>query len=137
MSKQNWAMVVLFSAGFVVLMAACGGAGGSTEPITLVKTDAGEVSFEETVHPILLDHCGKRCHNDEAEGGFQVLSYETLIKGGNRGDTIVAGDPAASQIIGSVTKTKPPHMPPRIFPALTEDRIEALRSWIAEGAEQN
>lgn len=137
MTRLKWATTFFFALGFVVALAACGGAGGSTEPITMVKTDAGEVSFEGTIHPILLDHCGKRCHNEENEGGFQVLTYESVMKGGNRGDTIVPGDPDASQLIGSVTKTKPPHMPPRIFPALTEDRIEALRTWIAEGAKQN
>jgi hypothetical protein len=135
-SKLQWSLLALLALVFIVGMAACGG-GGSVEPITVVKTESGQVSFEGTVHPILLDHCGKRCHNEEAEGGFQVTSYETVIKGGNRGNTIVPGDPDGSQIIGSVTKTKPPHMPPRVFPALTEDRIQALRNWIAEGAENN
>lgn len=137
MSKRMWAMTILLALGAAALFAACGGAGGSTDPITVVKTDAGEVSFAGTVHPILLDHCGKRCHNEDAEGGFQVLTYETVMKGGNRGSTVVPGNPDGSQIIGSVTKTKPPYMPPRVFPALTEDRIEALRAWITEGAKDN
>jgi hypothetical protein len=136
-SKLQWLVAALVALAFVVALAACGGAGGSTEPISVVKTDSGQVSFEGTIHPILLDHCGKRCHNEEAEGGFQVTTYESVLAGGKRGNTIVAGDPDGSQLIGSVTKTKAPHMPPRIFPALTEDRIEALRSWIAEGAENN
>jgi hypothetical protein len=123
--------------GLVALLGACGAAGGSTEPITVVKTDSGEVSFKDTVHPVLLDHCAKRCHNEDADGGFSVLTYDSLMKGGGRGNTVVPGEPDSSQIIWSVTKTKAPHMPPRVFPALTEDRIEALRSWIAEGAKDN
>jgi hypothetical protein len=120
-----------------LLIVGCGAAGGSTDPITVVKTDKGEISFKDTVHPILLDHCAKRCHNEDNESNFQVLTYELLMKGGNRRYTVVAGKPDESQLIGSVTKTKPPHMPPRVFPALTEDRIEALRVWIEEGAQDN
>jgi hypothetical protein len=134
-TMRRWLVGGASALGLAVALGACGG--GSTDPITVAKTEAGQISFKETIHPILLDHCGQRCHNEEAKGGFQVLTYETLIKGGNRGNTIVPGDPDASQIIGSVTKTKPPHMPPRVFPALTEDRIDALRTWIAEGAQDN
>ncbi|MDD5309615.1 MAG: hypothetical protein PHU25_20040 [Deltaproteobacteria bacterium] len=117
-----------------LLVAACGG--GSTEPITVVKDSAGAVSFTGTVLPILRDHC-KRCHDEDRKGGLYLMSYDGVRKGGKRGPAVIAGDPEGSQIVGSVEKRKEPHMPPRVFSALTEDRIAAIRQWIAEGAKNN
>lgn len=118
------------------LAAGCGAGGGSTDPITVVKTDEGEVSFAGTIHPMLIDHCN-RCHGKESEGELSILSYASVMKGGKSGPIVVPGDPEGSRIITSVEKTRPPHMPPRVFPALTEDRIQALRQWISEGAKDN
>jgi hypothetical protein len=117
-----------------LLAAACGG--GSTEPITVVKDSAGAVSFTGTVLPILQDHC-KRCHDEDRKGGLYLMSYDGVMKGGHRGPAVVAGAPDDSQIVGSVEMKKEPYMPPRVFPALTEDRIAAIRQWIAEGAKNN
>ncbi|MFO8071732.1 MAG: c-type cytochrome domain-containing protein [Polyangia bacterium] len=122
------------AAALLLVVAACGG--GSTEPISVVETDQGEVSFKGTVHPILMDHC-VRCHGEDADGELSILSYESLMEGGKSGDTIVPGDPDASRLVTSVEKARPPHMPPRIFPALTEDRIAAIRDWIEAGAEDD
>jgi hypothetical protein len=120
----------------VLALTGCGAGGGSTDPLTVVKTDEGAVSFAGTIQPMLIDHCN-RCHGKESEGELSILSYASVMQGGKSGPIVVAGDPDGSRIISSVEKTKPPHMPPRIFPALTEDRIQALRQWIAEGAEDN
>ncbi|MDJ0763041.1 MAG: hypothetical protein QNJ97_08650 [Myxococcota bacterium] len=114
----------------------CGAAGGSTEPITVEKTSEGEVSFSKTIAPILKDHC-IRCHGDDPKGELSILSYEAVMKGGKSGNFVVPGDPDNSRLITSVEKTKEPFMPPRIFPALTPDRIQAIRRWIAEGAKNN
>jgi hypothetical protein len=65
------------------------------------------------------------------------MDYTGVLQGGKGGPVVLAGNPDESRIITSVEKTRPPFMPPKIFPALTEDRITALRNWIAEGAEDN
>jgi mono/diheme cytochrome c family protein len=129
---QTGAVLVALTA----LVVGCAGAGGSTDPIAVVKTDAGKVSFKDTVHPILLDHC-IRCHGEHADGELSILTYEGVIKGGKTPGFIKPGDPAGSKIITSVEKTVEPFMPPKIFPALTEDRISAVKQWIEEGAENN
>jgi uncharacterized membrane protein len=122
---------------FVGLVFGCAGGGGSTDPISVVRASDGYVSFKDTVNPILQDHC-VRCHSAEKnKGGFSIATYETIMKGSNMGPLVVPGNPDDSQLIGSVTKTKTPHMPPKVFPALTEDRIQALREWIAQGAPNN
>jgi uncharacterized membrane protein len=135
--KKNHRGLVLAACGAALIFAvfaACGG--GSTKPITVVKTSEGKISFSGTVQPILQEHC-KRCHDADKKGGLYLMTYDGVIKGGNRGPAVVAGNPDQSQIVGSIEKTKEPHMPPRIFSPLTEDRIQAIRQWISEGANNN
>lgn len=136
MKKKDVAVIaLLLSIGLAPLAPACGG-GGSTEPISVARTAEGKVSFQETLHPILTDHC-IRCHGESASGELSILSYEAVMRGGKSGDFVIPGNPDESRLITSVEKTREPFMPPRIFPALTEDRIQALRQWISEGAEDN
>jgi len=134
MKKSLLTLTVL--AALATLVIACAAGGGSTDPIEVVKTDQGKVSFEKTVHPILLDHC-IRCHGEDADGDLSILTYEGVIKGGKTPGFVKPGDAAGSKIITSVEKTVVPYMPPKIFPALTEDRIQAIKQWIDEGAENN
>ena len=135
MGTKSWVIILVAAVGIAAVAVACGG-GGSTAPITTVKTDAGKVSFAGTVLPILVDHC-KRCHDVGGKSTLYLMTYEGVMKGGDMGAAVVPGDPDASQIIGSVEKKKTPYMPPKVFPALTPDRIAAIRSWISEGAENN
>ena len=133
-----WKKIVLISGALILSLAVmqCGAAGGSTDPIEVMKTDTGEVSFAKTVLPILNDHC-IRCHGEDKKGGLYAMSYEGVMAGGKSGGFVVAGDPDTSRIITSVEKTKEPFMPPRVFPALSLDRIQAIRLWISEGAKNN
>lgn len=133
MPKKQWFITLIFAV--TALLIACGG-GGSTAPITVKKTSEGKVSFAGTVLPILKDHC-IRCHGVDRDGGLSILDYDGVMKGGKSGDFIIPGDPDNSRLVTSVEKTKTPFMPPKIFPALTEDRIQAIRQWISEGAENN
>lgn len=136
MVTKRFGFILVAALGIGAMVVACGG-GGSTAPITTVKTSDGKVSFKGTVQPILQDHC-RRCHDaDKKKGNLYLLTYDGVLKGGNRGPTVIAGNPDGSQLIGSVEKTKEPYMPPKVFPALTPDRVQALRTWISEGAENN
>ncbi|MCP4678573.1 MAG: hypothetical protein GY854_24290 [Deltaproteobacteria bacterium] len=136
MKRATMVALVLLSISLSFMLVNCGAAGGSTDPIKVVKSSAGEVSFSQTVAPILKDHC-IRCHGEDREGDLYILSYEGVIKGGKSGSFVVPGDPDGSRLVTSVEKTKVPFMPPRVFPALTQDRIQAIRLWITEGAKNN
>ena len=126
--------ITLVALAFAVVN--CAGGGGSVEPITVHKTEAGEISFSQTVAPILVDHC-ERCHGEDKKGELYILTYDGVMKGGKSGGFVVPGDAEGSRLITSVKKTTEPFMPPRVFPALTEDRIEAISTWINEGAKDN
>ena len=136
-SSSRVVLSVLWVGSVLFLFFSCAGAGGSTAPITVVKAGDGKVSYSGTIQPILVDHC-KRCHDqDKKKGDLYLMTYDGLMAGGSQGKAVVPGDPDASLIVGAVEKKKFPNMPPKVFPALTPDRVQALRQWIAEGATDN
>ncbi len=123
-------LIILFA------LTRCGAAGGSTDPILVKKDAKGAVSFSKTILPILKDHC-IRCHGEDRDGDLYILSYQGVMKGGKSGSFVIPGNPKRSRIVTSIEKTKVPYMPPRIFPELTDDRIQAIKQWITQGAEDN
>ena len=89
---RTWTAMVLMALVAVGLIFGCAAGGGSTDPIEVVKTDSGKVSFSKTVHPILMDHC-IRCHGEDADGQLSILSYEGVMKGGKSGSFVGGGQP--------------------------------------------
>jgi mono/diheme cytochrome c family protein len=97
---------------------------------------AGVEFFEKHVRPVLVENCYK-CHSAEAEkvkGGLLLDTREGLLKGGDSGPVIVAGDPDKSLLIKSVRYTDDNlQMPPK-GKKLPENQIEDLIAWVKMGA---
>src|SRR5712692_7489625 len=104
------------------------------------------VSFRRDVEPILQMHCTS-CHHagsqwwppagpHDVAGGLSMVSYETLMKGGEHGPVIVPGRPAQSLLIAKVSETDDLRMP-LFSPALSAAQINTIRSWIAQGAKKD
>jgi len=100
-----------------------------------------EVSFKEDVFPILQFHCSS-CHRPDGEGyqksGFDVSSYDTVMKGTKFGPMIVPGDPGASNLMrlldwGVGTEIRMPHGQKQ----LTICDRDLIRTWIFKGAKDN
>lgn len=88
--------------------------------------------FEKQVRPLLLDHCVK-CHGPERQqGGLNLATRESLVKGGDSGTPIVLGNREESLLVEAVGYQSEPKMPPA--GKLPADKIEALRRWIQTGA---
>lgn len=85
---------------------------------------AGPMTWETGIGDIFQQRCGS-CHG--AMGGLSVRSYEDLMKGGNSGPVIIAGDAANSLAITKVAEGKHPGV---FQPAELEKIIE----WINAGA---
>ena len=97
--------------------------------------DKKPVSFEKDVMPILKASCVS-CHKpDKKKGKLDMSTYAALLKGGDQGSPIVAGDPKKSILI-QVVSGKEPEMPEKGDP-LTPAQIDILSRWIMEGAKQN
>lgn len=90
--------------------------------------------YEEDVVPILQKYCAG-CHNaNEREGDFSIETYDALLKGGEHGAAVLAGDPATSRLLRMVTGMAEPKMPPEDQPQPTTDEVAVLKGWVEAGA---
>jgi len=89
------------------------------------------VHFETDVRPILKAHCW-RCHGEEEErqGGLDARTARWLLKGGESGAAVVAGDHAKSVLYERVAAGE---MPPDAK-KLTEAQVATIARWIDAGA---
>jgi hypothetical protein len=91
--------------------------------------------FEKKVRPILTQYC-YRCHSRQAKklrGGLRLDSRAAILKGGDSGPAIVAGQPDKSKLIEAVGyKNVELQMPPR--DKLPESAIADLTAWVQMGA---
>jgi len=88
--------------------------------------------FSRDVMPIFESNC-LRCHNSaEEKGGLLLESYEDLMRGGDDGVPVVAGNADDSPMIRQVEARAKPKMPPKAD--LRPEDIATLRAWIAAGA---
>jgi uncharacterized membrane protein len=88
------------------------------------------------VAPILSRSC-MPCHKaDKHKAGLRVDSYALLMKGGDNGPAVVAGDPAKSDLLRRVKlpSTDDDYMPSDNLRALTPEETAILERWIAAGA---
>ncbi|MEZ0266101.1 MAG: PSD1 and planctomycete cytochrome C domain-containing protein [Phycisphaerae bacterium] len=82
---------------------------------------------------VLEAHC-VACHNPaKAKGGFDLSTRETLIKGGESGRAIVAGNPDTSLLIKSVRHQTDSPMPHKAD-KLADGQIAVLMEWVKAGA---
>src|SRR5262245_1805042 len=94
---------------------------------------ADNVDFLRDVKPILAQRCF-RCHSSlEEESNLRLDSVPAILKGGDGGQVVVAGDSSASRLITAVERRGDLKMPPEGEP-LTEKQIAILRAWIDAGA---
>ncbi|MBI5774992.1 MAG: DUF1553 domain-containing protein [Verrucomicrobia bacterium] len=94
--------------------------------------------FEKRIRPVLVESCYK-CHSAEAKkskGGLRLDSREALLKGGDTGPGVVAGDLEKSLLIKAVRFTDSElKMPPeKEGGKLSPEKIADLEAWVKMGA---
>ncbi len=77
------------------------------------------------VGPMLNEKCSA-CHGADGVGGYEVLSKESSIRGGNAGPGFVAGNPAGSSVFAVQAEGDHPGQ-------LTKDEIKYLTDWVNAG----
>lgn len=116
-----------------------GGAGrlavASVLGLGVVGAAQAEVSFKDTILPILKERCFS-CHAGEKDkGDLKLDSVESINKGGEHGIILVPGKPEESSFYKLVVL---PADDPDIMPAkgdpLTKEQAQAIHDWIKEGA---
>jgi cytochrome c len=99
------------------------------------------VSYSADVQPVLKKYC-LECHTPGGAGynasGFDMSSYETLMKGGKYGAFVLPGDPLTSTLNMLVEgRADPSIRMPHGREKLGEREIEVLKVWVQEGAKNN
>ena len=89
--------------------------------------------FEKKIRPLLADNCFK-CHgNGKKKGNLQLDSRAGLLRGGDSGPAIVAGQPEQSLLIKAIRyQDDNLRMPPRS--KLADQHIADFAAWIKMGA---
>jgi WD40 repeat protein len=92
------------------------------------------VLYDKDIEPILVNKCAF-CHSGNVkESKLDLSSYESLVKGGKRGKSIVPGNSAASLLVKLSAKANRPFMPPRSEEALSPEELALIKLWIDQGA---
>jgi len=93
------------------------------------------VAFTQDILPIFQKSC-VGCHGPEkAKGKIRLDSLESVIKGGEHGKIIQAGNSARSKLVLAVAGETDEPMPPKgKGDPLTPEQIGLIRAWIDQGA---
>lgn len=83
------------------------------------------------VAPILQKNCAG-CHGAQPKEGYDVRTYEAVMKGGAKGPLVKAGDPTGSLLVQVLKAQGKPQMPPS--GPLPADEIATIEAWIQAGA---
>lgn len=105
-------------------------------PIALVEVQRTDFVFDKDVFPILESKC-TTCHDAEgglAEGDLDLLTVESILKGGKSGPAIVASKGDESSIVRLAGHRAKPYMPPDDNEPLTSEELSVIQAWIDQGA---
>ena len=97
------------------------------------------VSYQNDVVPILDKHC-KSCHVPGEAGyvvsGFELGSYESLMKGTQFGPVVLPGDPLTSVLVMLIEGRVDPSlkMPHGDATTPSQQEILTIRRWVEQGA---
>lgn len=89
------------------------------------------------VEAVFAANCVK-CHGGAApKGGIDLSTYASVMKGGEGGPVVVAGDPANSKIVMALNGAPGVKKMPMMAEPLPADQIAIVSDWIKDGAKEN
>jgi mono/diheme cytochrome c family protein len=100
------------------------------------------ISFSQNVKPIIDQNCVE-CHQPGGKGleasGFNMETYEGLMKGTRFGPMIIGGDSEGSNMIVLMEGRADPSisMPHGSMEPMKQAEIDTIRLWIDQGAQNN
>ncbi|MFD2200071.1 DUF2231 domain-containing protein [Shivajiella indica] len=100
----------------------------------LASVEEAEV-FTDVIQPIFKNKC-QSCHRPgKAKGELSLVSYKTLLRGGENGPVIIPSDVENSELIRRVTLPAghEDFMPAEGKKPLTEEEIQVIIWWIERG----
>ena len=102
-------------------------------PKVMLATGDESVSFGLHIAPVLVSQC-MGCHgNEQPDGDFSLSTFQRLLRGGDSGPGIAPGKPAESLLVKKIKGMAGERMP-LDRPALSDEIIAQIETWIREGA---
>ncbi len=95
------------------------------EPTPSPAPVVGAPTYAANIRPLFEASCSE-CHGEDAAADLNLLTYETLMKGGKKGAVITPGDSAGSRLVEVQSK--------KHFARLTADELTLVKEWIDAGA---
>ncbi len=109
---------------------------GNKAPENEVRAPTGKetVKFASDIAPILLENCnGCHINGRRPSGGLNMNNFRAMMNGGDSGKLVVVGKPDESLLIKKLKGLEGDRMP-RGRPALSDEKIALISTWIKEGA---
>lgn len=102
---------------------------------------AAQISYSQDISPILRGWCVS-CHQPGGQGyqasGFNVTTYEDLMKGTKFGPMVIPGQPDASSLVALIEgRTSPQISMPHGQKPLPSCLRDEIWSWVFQGAKNN
>lgn len=97
-----------------------------------------KLTYVKDVAPLIKSYC-LPCHLAENENpsGLALDNYETLMTGGNHGNTVVAGKPKESNFYLKLLPSPPfGKQMARNKRKLTEEEVQIIFDWIQQAAKK-
>ena len=111
-------------------------------PLTMAACGDPSVSYSQDVKPIIDKNCIE-CHQAGGQGelasGFNMTSYDSLMKGARFGPMVIAGDVEGSNMLVLMEGRADPSisMPHGQQKSVPAEDIQTIRLWIKQGAKNN
>lgn len=122
------------SLAFFVLIAFSRSTAADEQPlITPPSNDRRNEFFEQKIRPLFVRHCYE-CHSgasNEIKGGLRLDYREAVLKGGDSGLVLKAGNPNDSLLLSAI-RHDGLEMPPG--KKLSDAEIQSVEEWIRSGA---
>ena len=121
------------SAAVLMLTARAGAAEKPVPADHAAKMAASRQLFAQTIRPWLEKTC-LECHGGaKVKSDFNLATRELLLKGGDKGVSVLPGKGGESPFVKYISHEEIPHMPPKKPPAPAE-MVRAVTRWIDLGA---
>ena len=92
-----------------------------------------DVTYQETIRPLLQDSC-LNCHNpDKHKAGLDLSTYDAAMDGSDNGKVVEAGDADKSLLYKVLAHTEEPYMP-KGGDKLPDSQLDLIRQWIEANA---
>jgi hypothetical protein len=122
--------IILWSALLAAATLCCRATAADTTP-----SDTDLQFFESRIRPVLIERCFK-CHSTKEgkdKGGLTLDTRAGLLKGGDNGAVVVAGDADKSRLVEAIRYGNVDlQMPPK--GKLTDAQVADLTEWVKRGA---